>query len=147
MNIRKMTMADYDAVFQLWAGTEGLGLRKLDDSSAGVAKFLDRNPHTNFVAEVDHKIIGIALSGHDGRRGYLYHMAVMTDYRRQGIGKALLQAICTAMKNEGINKLALVVFSKNKTGNGFWQSQGWHHRMDLNYCDLSLSDENVSIEI
>lgn len=140
-------MADYDAVFKLWAGTEGLGLRKLDDSPAGVAKFLDRNPNTNFVAEIDNKIIGIALSGHDGRRGYIYHMAVMKDCRRQGIGKALLQAIYAAMKNEGINKMALVVFSQNKIGNGFWQSQGWHYRMDLNYRDLSLSDENVSIEI
>jgi ribosomal protein S18 acetylase RimI-like enzyme len=147
MNIREMTMADYDAVFQLWFGTEGVGLRRLDDSPIGIAKFLDRNPNTNFVAEIDHKIIGIALSGHDGRRGYLYHMAVRTDYRRQGIGKALLQAICTAMKNEGINKLALLVFSKNQIGNDFWQSQGWRHRTDLNYCDLSLSDENVLIEI
>ncbi|HAZ23146.1 MAG TPA: GNAT family N-acetyltransferase [Firmicutes bacterium] len=147
MNIREMTMADYDAVFQLWVGTEGVGLRRLDDSPAGIAKFLDRNPKTNFVAEIDQKIIGIALSGNDGRRGYLYHMAVSPDYRRQGIGKALLQAICTAMKNEGINKMALVVFSKNQIGNGFWQSQGWRHRTDLIYRDLSLSDENVLIEI
>lgn len=140
-------MADYDAVFQLWIGTEGVGLRKLDDSPSGIAKFLDRNPHTNFVAEINGKIVGIALSGHDGRRGYLYHMAVSPDYRRQGIGTALLQAICTAIKNEGITKLALLVFSKNQIGNDFWQSQGWRHRTDLNYCDLSLSDENVLIEI
>ncbi|MGI5854674.1 MAG: GNAT family N-acetyltransferase [Bacillota bacterium] len=145
MIIRKMTMEDYDAVFQLWRGIEGVGLRRLDDSPAGIAKFLERNPDTNFVAEIDHRIVGIALSGHDGRRGFLYHMAVRPEYRRQGIGKALFQEICTAMKNEGINKMGLLVFSKNQIGNAFWQSLGWQHRTDLNYCDFSLSDENVSI--
>lgn len=143
MNIRIMTMEDYEAVYRLWTNTNGVGMRSLDDSPAGIEKFLRRNPNTNFVAEVGQEIVGVTLSGHDGRRGYIYHTAVKPEFRGQGIGKALIDAVLRAMENEGINKVALVVFKTNELGNGFWQSQGWEHRLDLNYYNLSLNKKNV----
>ena len=142
-DIRLMTIADYDAVYKLWLNTEGVGMRSLDDTKAGIEMFLERNPNTNFVAVSDKKIVGVTLSGHDGRRGYLYHTAVLPAFRGQGIGRALIDSVRQSMEAEGINRIGLVVYKKNESGNAFWKALGWDKRRDLNYFNLSLNDENV----
>ena len=98
MQIRFMQMDDYDAAVQLWKQIDGLRLTAADDSEIGLRRYLTRNPNTCFVAVDEDKIIGTILSGHDGRRGYIYHMAVAPAYQKQGVGKALLQSALSALK-------------------------------------------------
>ena len=141
--IRQTTIVDYDDIYALWNSTPGVGMRSLDDSREGIAKFLKRNPNTCFVAEYGNAVIGVILCGHDGRRGYIYHMAVAMEYRKQGIGRSLLDAALSALRLEGINKAALIVFKKNKLGNAFWESVGFTARDDLVYRNMSLNDQNV----
>ena len=69
--VRVMTLADYEQVYDLWMGIHGFGIRSIDDSKEGVARFLKRNPTTSMVAVADNKIVGAILCGHDGRRGCL----------------------------------------------------------------------------
>jgi len=140
MIIRKMTIADYDSVYDLWQNTPGMGLNNLDDSKQGIEKFLRRNPETCFVAEKDNRIIGVILCGNDGRRGYIYHTAVLVTERKRGVGTALVDAAVKALKNEGINKAALVVFSKNELGNSFWEKRGFITREDLIYRNRSINE-------
>jgi ribosomal protein S18 acetylase RimI-like enzyme len=92
----------------------GVGLNNLDDSKQGIEKFLQRNPETCFIAEKDNRIIGVILCGNDGRRGYIYHTAVLASEQKTGVGTALVDVAVNALKKEGINKVALVVFSKNE---------------------------------
>lgn len=87
--VRVMTMEDYDQVKELWNSIQGFGIRSMDDSREGVARFLKRNPTTSVVAEEDGKVVGAILCGHDGRRGCLYHVCVHKDYRMRGIGKSI----------------------------------------------------------
>ena len=68
MHIRIMTSDDYEAVYELWMSCTGMGLNNIDDSKEGIAKFLERNPETCFVAETENKIAGAILAGNDGRR-------------------------------------------------------------------------------
>ncbi|KLU64420.1 acetyltransferase YpeA [Desulfosporosinus acididurans] len=143
MNIRLMSVKDYDKVNQLWKSTEGMGMRSLDDSIEGIEKFIKRNSKTNFVAQVENNIVGVILCGHDGRRGYIYHTAVKSDYRGRGIGRALVDNVINALKKEEINKVALVVFSSNDLGNKFWQSLGFSRRSDLIYRNLSINEKNI----
>ncbi len=142
MQLRVMTIADYDKVYSLWTGTAGMGLRSLDDSPAGIEKFLRRNPSTCFVAEEEGTLAGVILCGHDGRRGYIYHAAVAPQFRRRGVGRLLVDAALTALKEEGILKAALVAFETNALGNAFWESMGFEKREDLVYRNKSLSDAN-----
>lgn len=142
MEIRTMVIEDYENAYKLWTNTKGMGMRSLDDSKDGITKFLKRNPTTNFVATNDDEIIGVILSGHDGRRGYIYHAAVNENCRKQGIGTNLLEAVYKSMKEEGINKVALVVFKTNAIGNAFWKSSGLEERVDLNYFNMSLNNKN-----
>lgn len=143
MQIRLLSIEDYDEVYQLWTNIKGMGMRSLDDSYEGIEKFLKRNPTTNFIAQVRNKIVGVILCGHDGRRGYIYHTAVNPDYRRNGIGQNLVNAALKALKEEEINKVALVVFSSNDLGNKFWQSLRFQERDDLIYRNLSINASNV----
>lgn len=142
MKIRLMTTEDYNEVYKLWTNTNGMGMRSLDDSFEGIAKFIKRNPKTNYVAYDENKIIGVILCGHDGRRGYIYHTAVNPDYRKSGIGKALVKSVIHALKKEEINKVALVAFAANDLGNKFWQALGFEKRDDLVYRNTSINENN-----
>lgn len=140
MNIRNMSINDYDDIYALWTSCKGMGLNNLDDSRNGIERFLLRNPETCFVAESDGKIVGVIITGHDGRRGYIYHTAVNPEYRRQGIAKQLVDTALNALKRQGINKVALVVFDRNKDGNAFWEKLGFSSREDLVYRNKSLTE-------
>lgn len=140
MNIRKMSIDDYEDVYALWTSCKGMGLNNLDDSKEGIERFLLRNPETCFVAEENKKIVGVILSGNDGRRGYIYHTSVNPKYRKQGIGKSLVDAVLSAFKDLGINKIALVVFKNNKEGNAFWEKLGFTSRSDLVYRNKAITD-------
>lgn len=78
------------------------------------------------------------MAGHDGRRGYIHHTAVLPDYRNQGIAKRLVDSAMDALDREGINKVALVAFKKNDIGNGFWENIGFSDRTDLVYRNKNI---------
>jgi len=143
-NLRVMQIEDYENVYELWMTIDGFGIRTIDDSKEGVARFLKRNPDTSVVAETDGKIVGAILCGHDGRRGCLYHVCVHKDYRKHGIGKAMVVFCMKALQAEEINKVSLIAFQSNEVGNKFWRRVGWTFREDLNYYDFTLNEENIT---
>lgn len=140
MNIRKMTIDDYDGLYALWLSCTGMGLNDIDDSREGIARYLARNPDTCFVAEEDGIITGAIMAGNDGRRGYIYHTAVHPAYRKQGIGSGLADAALNALAAAGITKVALVVFDRNAGGNAFWENRGFTARDDLVYRNRALCE-------
>ena len=142
--VRIMTIEDYEGVYALWKKIKGFGIRSIDDSKEGVARFLKRNPTTSVVAEKDGRIVGSILCGHDGRRGRLYDVCVDEDYRRHGIGKRMVVFAMKALKEEKINKVSLIAFTENDIGNAFWNTIGWTERLDLNYYDFTLNEENIT---
>lgn len=143
INVRPMTIEDYDMVYNLWSSINGFAIRSIDDSKEGVEVFLKRNPTTSVVAVCDDKVVGAILCGHDGRRGCFYHVCVHKNYRRHGIGKAMVVYCMEALRKEHINKVSLIAFTKNDIGNAFWKSIGWTKREDLNYYDFTLNEENI----
>ena len=140
MQIRTMTIADYKKVYALWMSCKNMGFNDIDDSKEGIARFLERNPNTSFVAIENDELLGIILGGHDGRRGYIYHMSVAENHRKKGIGSALVEKCLESFKNEKISKVALLVFKYNETGNAFWEKQGFILREDINYRNIGLRE-------
>ena len=137
-------MDDYEEVYKLWKKIHGFGIRSIDDSREGIERFIKRNPATSIVAEMDGKIVGSILCGHDGRRGCFYHVCVDENYRRRGIGKTMVVHAMEELKKEKINKVSLIAFAKNDVGNAFWNQIGWTKREDLNYYDFTLNEENIT---
>lgn len=136
--IRTMTAADYDAAYELWLHTPGMGLNTADDSREGIERYLRRNPATSFVAECDGQIVGVILAGHDGRRGYIHHTAVLPAFQKRGIARRLVECALAALEKEGIHKAALVAFQRNEAGNAFWEHVGFSVRDDLVYRNKSI---------
>ena len=143
IDIRVMTIEDYEGVYSLWQSIDGFAIRSIDDSREGVERFINRNPNTSVVAVDGDKVVGAILCGHDGRRGCLYHVCVNKDYRLRGVGKSMVVFCMNALKDEHINKVSLIAFTKNDIGNAFWKQIGWTKREDLNYYDFTLNTENI----
>lgn len=136
--LREMTIADYDAVIELWKRSEGVGLNE-SDTRPQIGAYLTRNPGQSFVA-VDEagRIVGAVLCGNDGRRGYLHHLAVDGARRREGIGSALVRACLAALAKLEIHKCNIFVYADNDAGHGFWTTAGWTARHDLRILQRSI---------
>jgi len=140
VELREMTMDDYDEIYALWKATEGLDHKGEDTSRKNILRFLERNPNLSFVALDGGKIIGAALCGHDGRHGYIHNLAVDKDYRKQGIGRSLVGRCIYALLSIDIHRCHLHVLGDNKAGIEFWRKLGWKQRVEMITMSQPLSD-------
>lgn len=130
MQIREMVAEDYPALRALWESSEGIGLSDAD-SEAGFEQFLARNRGLSVVAVDGDRMVGGALCGHDGRRGYIHHLAVSLSHRRRGIGRALVTRCLATLDAHGIQKCHVFVFLDNTGASAFWEGSGWDARAEL----------------
>ena len=130
---------DYDEVVGLWRACTGIGLRAECDSREAIGRYLARNPGTSFVARADGSLAGAVLAGHDGRRGFLHHLAVHPALRRRGIGRRLVGLCLEALAREGIAKVHIFVFRDNVVGREFWEACGWRCRQELDILSIEPS--------
>jgi ribosomal protein S18 acetylase RimI-like enzyme len=121
---REFVMSDYDDVIALWESVEGIEICE-GDSREEIADYLKRNPGLSRVAILDGKIVGAALCGHDGRRGWIYHLAVAPKYRRQKIGNVLLESCLNGLRAIGLKRAIILVAGDNPGGHDFWLRNGW----------------------
>lgn len=127
IKIREMTINDYDGSIELWKRTEGMALSNAD-SRDSINYYLNRNIGMSFVCVDEEKIIGTILCGHDGRRGYIYHVAVDPKYRGQSLGKKLVEHSLKKIELAGIDKCHIMVIADNEIGNKFWTRTEWIRR-------------------
>ena len=148
ITIRLVTIDDYDSIYALWCSTEQSkrALNPVDDSREGIERYLKRNPNTCFLAlskdgtREESEVVGVILTGHDGRRAIIHHLCVHPSYRRRGIASQLVNEAEEALKREGISKIFGLVFKDNDTANSFWEREGYSLRTNLNYRNKSLND-------
>jgi ribosomal protein S18 acetylase RimI-like enzyme len=124
IEIREFSINDYDAAIELWQRVEGLEIAEGDDRE-GVAQFLARNPGLSRVASDGSAIVGVALCGHDGRRGHIYHLAVDPAYQGRGLGKRLLDESLADLRRIGIKRVIIMVADDNSSGREFWKRSGY----------------------
>jgi ribosomal protein S18 acetylase RimI-like enzyme len=133
--IEPMTLTSYDQVMALWQATEGVGL-SLADSRQAIGFYLARNPGLSLVARQEGRLVGAVLCGHDGRRGFIHHLAVRPEARRQGIGRRLVQECLAGLRREGIQKCHLFVFRLNEEAIAFWRAIGFTGRDELSMMSI-----------
>ena len=141
ITVAEFTIDTYDEVYSLWDACDGIGLSSAD-SLPRIQSYLERNPGLSLLAYDDRTVVGTILCGHDGRRGYIHHLAVLPDYRRQGIGHLLVDKSIAALQSCGIQKCHLFIFHDNISGIEFWESIDWVYRQDIGVVSKMI--ENIS---
>ena len=131
--------SDYPKLINLWQVAGNITVRQTDTPEV-LARFLYRNPTCSYGAYLGTRLIGAVLAGHDGWRGYLYHMAVKPGFRERAIGSRLVNAAISAIKNEGIEKIHCLVHCDNFIAQQFWEACGFELRDDV--FDYSFTLQN-----
>ena len=139
VKIRSMRVEDFPRMKALWQQSAGVR-ESLGDTPEGIAMYLARNPGMSLVAEAESEIVGTVLCGHDGRRGFIHHMAVATSHRRFGIGRAMVDRCLKSLVAAGIPKCHLFVAPENHAGKAFWRSLGWELRADVEDMSITLTE-------
>lgn len=121
---REFTIADYEQALALWEEVDGVEICE-GDSRAEIQLYLERNPGLSRVAEEAGEISGAALCGHDGRRGFIYHLAVASKFRGRGVGRLLVDDCLRGLANAGIKRAIILVACDNSLGKEFWLRNGW----------------------
>jgi ribosomal protein S18 acetylase RimI-like enzyme len=137
MILRELTRADLPEVRALWARCEGLGDGP-GDSAAALESFLARNPGLSPIALDGDTLVGVALCGHDGRRGFLYRVAVAPSHRRRGIARALSARAFDGLRAAGIARGMMFLLADNAEAQAFWQSVGAKRRDTLELWSVEL---------
>ena len=137
ITIREMDIEDYKPVLELWQNLEGIGLSGADEREE-IHRFLLRNPGLSFSAWDGEKNVGAVLCGHDGRRGYIYHLAVAQSHRRRGLGHELIRRCLSTLDTIGIQKCHIFVYTENHDAIEFWKAIGWFDRADLNVMSQNI---------
>jgi ribosomal protein S18 acetylase RimI-like enzyme len=139
--IQPMTIDRYEEVSRIWAESDGISLSDTD-ARENIQSFLKRNEGLSFIALLDDKIVGLALCGHDGRRGYIHHLAVHRNYRHRGIGRVLVNQCLDAIRMRGIEKCHIFVYSNNSEAISFWEKIGWEERVELIVMSRTIRCDN-----
>lgn len=141
--IQEFTLNDYDDVLEFWKKQQGVGLNE-SDSREQIGKFLARNPGLSLVVRDNGRVIGAVLCGHDGRRGFLHHLAVDPEYRHRGIGRQMVLTCLDALRSQGIQKCNIWVYTGNAEGQKFWRAIGFGVREDLRMMQSSTDNRKAS---
>lgn len=142
ITLREMTIEDYDQALAIWEQSDGICVREAD-SRESIRFFLHRNPGLSLVAENGGKIVGTVLGGHDGRQGVIYHLAVVREFRGQGIANLMVDECLRRLKEVGLHRCCIHVLQDNDPAIDFWTRTGWQHRDELLVFNRALTQEGA----
>jgi ribosomal protein S18 acetylase RimI-like enzyme len=141
--IIEMKLDRYDEIIDFRKNTEGLWTSD-DDSYENLKIYLERNPKLSFVAVNRNRIIGTIKCGHDGRRGYLHHLAVKKEFRKEGIAKGLINKSLDNLQKNGITKdrVRVFVLDSNKEALEFWKHIGFEEQV-YDYRTFQINNQKA----
>jgi ribosomal protein S18 acetylase RimI-like enzyme len=125
ITVREFSLEDYDEVLSLWLGA-GPGVdRRPSDERDQVAVKVERDRDLFLVAVLGGRIVGAVMGGWDGRRAYVYHLAVVHDLRRRGVGDALMDELEERFRRKGALKAKCQIYTHNGDSLAFFMRRGW----------------------
>ena len=138
MKLQKIKKSDLISLIEFWEAFEAIDLNEHDDVPKQLYKFIKKNRALNYCIYDDHKIVASILSGHDGRRGTIYHLAVRKDFQNHGLSRLLIDKVCLELKKQKIYKVNITVFTNAAESVSFWEHMHWQRREELYMYSLIL---------
>lgn len=139
----EMNMSHYPSAFDLWHQLKEIEVT-VGDTEQAINNFLSRNQGLSFVCidSINGSLVATILCGHDGRRGYLYHLAVKKEYRHRAIATKLIQLGLDRLKKEGIERCFTMIKESNGIAKKFWKNMGWKNGQELLLYSFKMDKEN-----
>lgn len=123
MYLRRANSADADAVLSLWKAAEATG--SITDT-AGDIRRISASEHVAFILAIaDESVVGSIIAAFDGWRGNMYRLATHPDYRRRGIGRALVGEAEKVFDEWGVKRITALVEKDHAWAVHFWQVAGY----------------------
>lgn len=123
MDIRELTAADREAATCLWH--EAGVTRPWNEPGRDFDRALG-GPTSAVLGALDAgELAATVMVGHDGHRGWAYYLAVKPALRRRGLGRRMMQAAESWLRERGAVKLNLMVRDGNPEAIGFYQQLGY----------------------
>lgn len=123
MTVRAFTAADEVQVVDLWQRCELT--RPWNDPRKDIQRKLTTQPELFLVLEQDGRVVGTAMGGYDGHRGWVNYLAVAPELRNRGFGRMLMAALERMLAARGCPKLNLQVRAGNSAAIGFYSELGY----------------------
>ena len=127
--IRTGDTADVGTVLRLWRDADAV--ESTTDYEAALRTLLDRDPGALLIAEVDGEPVGTLIVGWDGWRGALYRLAVLPAWRREGIGRRLVEEAERGLRAMGVRRAAAMVITDHDHAVRFWAAVGYEPNPEL----------------
>lgn len=125
IKVRTYRPGEGDELRALW---ESVGFTTTWDDDASLRAFATRNPGMFLVATRGDDIIATALGAWDGRRGWIYHVAVAEGERRGGLATDLVHRLEDGLRKVGARRVNVHIAPGNKAGAAFWRAMGYERR-------------------
>ena len=116
-------MSDAAAILQVWL--DAAATESVTDNLASVERAI-RECTCFLIAETAARLIGTLIGGFDGWRGNLYRLAVVPEYRRQGVAGSLVADAERLFRERGVRRVNALVERKYDHATGFWRAVGYH---------------------
>lgn len=126
--IRGATPQDAEAIVALWRAVfpeYADPARPQRDPRASVDRKLALGDGLFWLGRIDGAVIGTAMAGYDGHRGWLYSVGVHPRWRGRGCGRDLVAHALAALAAQGCPKVNLQVLAGNAVALAFWRACGF----------------------
>ena len=126
--IRKVQPGDAEAIVALWQQVfpeYGDTTRPQRDPRANIERKLAFGDGLFWLAQQGDAVIGTAMAGYDGHRGWLYSLGVHPAQRRGGVARALVSHAEAALREMGCPKVNLQVLDTRADAQAFWRALGY----------------------
>jgi GNAT superfamily N-acetyltransferase len=140
MDIRPLTISDYDAIISLWK-VSGLPIKPEGRDSEDEMKIqLKKDPDLALGAFLEGDLVGVIIGSDDGRKGWINRLAVKPEHRRKGVAVMLIEATEKALKERGRQIICTLVEDWNDVSMQVFKEAGYIKHEDILYLSKREGD-------
>ena len=140
MEIRRLTIADYEEITSLWSRANLSFKPKGRDCRQAIAIQMRANPDFFLGAFEGCHLVGTAVVSSDMRKGWINRLAVDPDCRHRGVAKALIEKSEKTLRNHGLRIFCSLMEGPNKASKALFKKCGYSKYPDISYFSKRDSD-------